>query len=370
MKKRILHILGALNIGGTEKRILDYHQYFVDKRLDIVCDVFTTKPINGNLEEEFLEIGSGIYKSDFKSKPLQALLEFYRLVKKNKYDIVHSHIYLTSGIFIFLSLIAGVPKRITQFHSTHDGKRNKVPRIIYRFLMRILIWVSSTDIIGISHTSLKRGLGSFKDDSRCDVIYNGIDYVQYNQKSNQSKQKLFNAEGKKIIVSVARMVPVKNHQTILDVISKVKDIEPNILFIWVGDGPERQEIELKIKNSGLRPYALLTGFRDDIAEVLSASDIFFLPSLWEGLGSVYLEALASGLPIVASNLGPIKEISHYFPNRCYLSEPCDVESHVNNIIKTFHRTDTPGTDVALLFQESPFRIQCSSEKYRKLFGLS
>ncbi|MDP3901944.1 MAG: glycosyltransferase [bacterium] len=145
------------------------------------------------------------------------------------------------------------------------------------------------------------------------VIYNGLDKYFFN-KNQSARIKLRNelgASSKSLaIITVASFTKKKGYGFLIDVYKQLEsDLNKYDVKIWlIGDGPEKKNIQLLITNYQLQDKVSLLGARQDIKELLNAADIFVLPSLWEGMPNALWEAMASGLPVIATNVGGVSEI--------------------------------------------------------------
>lgn len=146
------------------------------------------------------------------------------------------------------------------------------------------------------------------------VIPNGIDADGFTRRTDASdelaafRRSLGIASGKPVITTVARLHPQKGHRYLIQAALEVTIRLPEVLFLLVGDGAERDNILGKIKDSELEANFMLTGVRADIPAILSVTDIFVMPSLYEGMPNAILEAMAAEVPVVATGVGGVPEI--------------------------------------------------------------
>ena len=122
------------------------------------------------------------------------------------------------------------------------------------------------------------------------------------------RQELGLNENDFVVGVVSRLEEGKGHQDILRVIPQILEKKKNIKFLFIGDGPLRNELESFAKNANINNHVIFTGLRLDVAEILKSIDIFCLASLYEGMGRVVLEAQASGKPVIANRIGGIPNI--------------------------------------------------------------
>ena len=115
----------------------------------------------------------------------------------------------------------------------------------------------------------------------------------------------------RIVLTVARYTEQKDHRTLLDAIPAILAFEPRARFVWVGTGPLQDSLMDAVRRQGLDRYVLFLGQRDDVPELMGAADIFALPSRFEGLPLVVLEAMAAGVPVVATRVcGTAEAVRH------------------------------------------------------------
>ncbi len=139
------------------------------------------------------------------------------------------------------------------------------------------------------------------------VIPNGIDTAQFAVPTDRRDEFGF-APSTPIVGMIARLVPDKDPQTFVRMARHVADVAPEARFLMVGDGPLRPHVERLVGELNLARWVTLTGFRGDVPAVLATVDIIVLPSLWEGLPLVVLEAMAAAKPVVASALPSLAEV--------------------------------------------------------------
>ncbi|MFX0197534.1 MAG: glycosyltransferase family 4 protein, partial [Candidatus Hodarchaeota archaeon] len=106
----------------------------------------------------------------------------------------------------------------------------------------------------------------------------------------------------RVLGTVARFTEQKGHQYLIDAAPKIVSAFPDVYFVFVGDGPLRSELHFKVHQLGLDSQVLFLGFRSDVRDLLNAFDVFVLPSLYEGLPNVVLEAMACGKPVIATEV--------------------------------------------------------------------
>lgn len=136
----------------------------------------------------------------------------------------------------------------------------------------------------------------------------GLDTTRFLSETNreEKRRELGFSDETSVLLSVGELIPRKNHRVIIDAVSKLND--KNIQYLIVGRGEKKDELESYIKTLGLEENVHLLGFRTDVVDLCRASDVFCFPSLQEGLGMATLEAMAAGIPCVASNVRGTTEL--------------------------------------------------------------
>jgi sugar transferase (PEP-CTERM/EpsH1 system associated) len=220
-------------------------------------------------------------------------------------DLVHTRNWGTIDGIIGARL-AGVPAVV---HSEHGRDRATLPRRRTWALLALSPWVDA--VVAVSE-HLRRHLHSDVgiDDSKISVIRNGVDARRFQPVPDRAalRQRLGFEPGQSIVIAVGRLDPVKNYPLLIDAFSLVRQRAANALLVIVGDGPERARIEQHIAQRRLSSIVRLVGHRDDVEDWLAAADVFAHPSSFEGMANAALEAMAAGLPVVATRVGGFEEI--------------------------------------------------------------
>ena len=336
-KIKIIHIITSLNIGGAEKLLLD-----LVKNLDKeIYEVKITTVVGGGiLIREFEE--AGIEVKIFKKKSrlgLEVIWKISRYLRKEKPQIVHTHLFGGDTWGRIAAILARVPLIISTEHNTNvdEGISKRLVKKFLSFFTAKIVAVSETVK---AYSVLKDHISKKK----IEVILNGVNLDKFLSIS----QKEFGDPP--IIGIVGRLEEQKGHKYLFEALNLLKVI-PWTLWI-IGEGSRRAELERLAKNLDLRERVMFLGVRDNIPEILDKMDIFVLPSLWEGLSLALVEAAASAKPIVASKIGGIEEIVEN-EKTGLLIEPKNVKSL------------TDGLERILLGEEDALKMGCSARAYVK-----
>jgi len=353
---KVLQVLGRMQRGGAEMRTLE-----VIRRLDpqrIRCDVCALSGKAGSLDAEVEAAGGEVHHLGL--GPLFPL-RFVSLIRLKEYDVVHSHVHLASGFILFLSRQAGVQRRIAHFRNTDDGRGESVCETGRRFILRSLIDFSATRILAVCAGALDAVWGEkWRRDPRFEVVYNGMDLERFKGAPDREevRSELGLAEGP-VYIHIGRFDPPKNHRRLVEIFAALSRRTPGSRLLLVGRGGNDLEDEARSRADelGVSDSIVFAGERDDVPRLLRAADLLILPSQWEGLPGVVLEALASGLPVLASDLPGVREIAERTRGVTPLSlARSDQEwaAAAEDILET--RTET------LLEPGSPFDVAVSVEK--------
>lgn len=313
-KINLLYVITKLELGGAQKQLLSLIARIDKKRYNI----FLITAHQGLLIEDALSIeGLFLRRSRFLERPINplkdflALTEIYRFIKKNKIDIVHTHSSKAGILGRWAARLANVSVIIHTIHSwSFHPWQNPIVRQIYIFLEHLTARATNR-LIAVSNYDIQKGVRSrIARREKYVLIRYGIDkkeFIDYNSFLNKREELAITPE-QVVVGMVACLKPQKAPQDYIRVASLVTKIFPQTKFLLVGDGVLRPRVEKLIKKLNLNESIILTGWRRDIPQLLSAIDIFVLTSLWEGLPVAVLEALASSKPVIANNTGGIKEI--------------------------------------------------------------
>ena len=240
-------------------------------------------------------------------KDIKAFWHLYRLFRKYKFDIVHTHSSKTGVIGRLAAKLAGVPMIVHTVHGyAFPAAKSKLEKNI--FLAMEWLGTKCSDKIICLHDADKKiaeeALGA--KSSQLIVLANGVNINKFNPPTIEQKQdirtKLDLPSDAIVIGMVGRLWQQKNPKLLLSAAIAILKDRKNVHFVFAGDGELRAELEDKVNSFGLSSNIHFLGWRNDTESVLKAFDIFVLPSLWEGMPLAILEAQATGLPCIVSNI--------------------------------------------------------------------
>lgn len=301
----IVHLIYRLDFGGLETLLVEcINRITSDQyRQAIIClkdyTDFSKKITQPNVELFALNKAPGL--------GLGTHVKLWKLLVRLKPAILHTY-NLPSVEYNFTATLAGVPIRIHAEHGRDasdpcgKNRKHKLLRQFMIYFVHCFVPVSS-DL----RDWLKNRVHI--PDRKIRLIHNGVDTDVFTPDDKKSK----NTNQYFVIGSVGRIEDVKNHSGLIDAFialrSKVTaDQAQQLRLVIVGDGPLLPSLKEKIVNSGIESYVTLTGARNDIPELLKTFSVFALSSIAEGTPVVILEAMASGLPVVATRVGGVPEV--------------------------------------------------------------
>lgn len=284
--------------AGLETMLMNYYRNI--NRNEIQFDFLTHRPEKGAYDDEIKELGGRVYHAPRlypQNYPayFKWMAKFFE--KHPEYKIVHSHIDTMSYFPLLAAKKAEIPFRIAQSHSSRIGRDFKWP--IKFFALKRLPYVANIYFA----CGQKAGEFVFKD-RKFTVINNAIDTnkFKYDDAIRANKRnELGIAEDTFVIGHVGRFNYVKNQLFLIDIFREILVSRPNSKLILCGKGEDLDKIKEKISNLEIEDKAIILVDRDDVNELYQAMDVFVMPSLFEGLPVVGVEAQTNGLPTIFSN---------------------------------------------------------------------
>lgn len=323
VRRRVLHVFARMGRGGAEMRTLDLVRE-VDRDY-FRFDFCTLSARPGELDREVQDLGGTLRPCPLGwSFPLR----FLAMLRRGRYDVIHSHVHHFSGAVLRLSAQVGIPVRIAHFRSSGDGRGDGWRRRCQRALMCRWIDRSATHILAVSEAAMEGAWGSaWRTDPRCEVVYNGLPYAPFRGPTErESVRREFGFPHDAFLaIHVGRLATEKNHPRLLAVFERLLAHRADARLLLVGSGEPAAEtlVRHEIAQRHLGRRVAMAGDRSDVPRLLKAADVLVFPSLREGLPGAILEACAAGTPVVASDLPAIREIAGELPLLAHLplSEP-------------------------------------------------
>lgn len=355
---RVLQIVGLACNGGVEAVVLNYYRHMDNSKVQF--DFVVHKNPAENFVAEVKKGGGRLYDVTPYNKNIFAFTyEIYQIIKDGHYDIVHSNMNSVSGFPLFAAWLAGAKVRILHNHTTDtktEGFRTILKRVLRPFAKMFAnrYWACSN--LAGEWMYGKKAVQSGK----ITIIPNAIDLEKFAfnpDKRNLLRQKL-GLENEFVLGHIGRFVYQKNHSFLIDVFAEVARVKPEARLMLIGDGELRKTIEEKVANLCLQDKVLFLGNRNDVADLYNAMDIFLLPSHYEGLPVVGVEAQANGLKCIMSD--QVTEECRLTNNIYFINLHREIKKWVFEIVREKKEHDREAIEKV---KKAGFDIQESAGKF-------
>ena len=308
-ENRILQVnVDQIDYGGVYALVMAMYKE-LRKHSDIQFDFCAFEKFQNTEEIKKIEaMGGHVYYIGYEgNKALRQFVHFHRyrkFLKEHPYHTIHAHGDLAFKLFIysFGAKLAHVPQIILHSHSSGvDGTHRKIKWLAHK-IFRPLISYTATDYLACSEKA-KEWMYTNKIQKKVIVIKNGIDTSRYayNQELRNYLRKKYNLENKFVIGQIGGFKYVKNHAFSLKVMREYIKYDESAIMIFVGKGELEKDIRELTTQYDLNDRVVFWGGSDEVDKLLQMMDAIIMPSYFEGLPMVAIEAQASGLPIVLSD---------------------------------------------------------------------
>lgn len=297
-KIRVAHVAGGLTTGGVESVIYNYMSHIDRERYELTFITYDTP--EPQVARKFQELGFQIFEVPKKKEHFfKSCIAVYGILRKRHIQIVHSHMTHMCFITNILGYFSGA--RILIAHSHLALRTTGIKGLCYN-IFKWLSVVTATDYFACGEAASEYLFGK-KLKHQVYLLHNAIDLDLYAQteERRRSVKKQFGLSDKTVIGHVGRFTEQKNQGFLIEVLKKYAELNPDSCMMLIGDGPLKKETERAAEDNGIKDKVLFFGSRQDVQELLGAMDLFVLPSLYEGLPLVLIEAQAAGLGILASD---------------------------------------------------------------------
>ncbi len=301
----ILILDNSFDMGGLEKKLFDFTGSLDRRHFNVaVCCLKS----GGYFKHAFTEMGIQFYDNLLKNKyDVTAYARLVRIIKKENIDLIYSFLHPNTVLFSSAAKIRKhVGSWIVSVHATGSAAGG---RLVKPYLKPFLKGVDRFIAVANAHKKYlarEEGLPSAK----IEVIHNGVDTSKYipGQPDEGLRSLLGLKKNYPVITTVASLKPLKCVDVFLEAAALILGSGIDANFLVVGDGPERGALEKSARELGLGEKVVFAGLRDDVYDLLRLSDIFVLSSKTEAFPNVILEAMAAGLPVVATDVGSVREL--------------------------------------------------------------
>lgn len=294
---RILCVFACLDRGGAETMCMELYRNMDKEKIQFDFVKHTSNI--GQYENEITDLGGRIFEAPkFSGYNLISYANWWKkhFLLHPEHKIVHGHYFTISYIYF---LIAKHMNRLTIAHSHSSGI--KTASLKYWLAEKFVKMVECVaDYRFACSEQAGKWMYPHKDFY---ILHNAIDLEKFSfsLEKRVAIRHMFHLKDELVLGSVGNFTNAKNPLGLVDVFCEISKIYSNAKLLWVGDGPLRKEAEKKVEEIGLSKTVIFTGVRSDVDQLMQAMDVFLLPSLWEGLPVVTVEAQAAGLPCLISD---------------------------------------------------------------------
>jgi L-malate glycosyltransferase len=297
---RVLHVVYGLHSGGMEHGVVKLVNGLDRARVQsAICSTVPAGDIRRQLRPDV-----PLFELHRRSGNDPGIVrQLSRVFRQAQPDIVHTHAWGTLLEGLIAARLARVPVVVHGEHGTMQLRRHQ------RWLQYVG-WSGADQVLSVSSRLRERMAREVRFPvARIRTIRNGVDLARFETSDRSAaRDRLQLAPDVPVIVAVGRLVPVKDHATLLRAVAVLRQEREDVCLVLAGDGPLREDLVQQARALEIDAHVRLLGHRGDVECVMAAGDVFVQSSVSEGLSNTILEAMASGLPVVATNVGGADEM--------------------------------------------------------------
>lgn len=355
---RIAQMMTDMNYGGVEMVIMNYYRHIDRSRFQF--DFYALEGSKIPQREEIETLGGRVFvvtRYTHVPEYEKALIKYF---KEEQYQIVHSNMNTLSVFSLYAAKKAGVPNRIVHNHST--AGKGETRKNIMKYMLRPFSKLYPTKLVACSKYA---GEWIYGKDADFTVFNNAIEVERfaYNPEIRKSVRKELGLDGKFVVGHVGRFCYQKNHDKLIDIFAEIKKKENNAVLMLIGEGELENAVKAKTKQLGHENDVLFLGKRNDINRIYQAMDVFVLPSRYEGLPVVGVEAQTAGLPCIFS--GEVTDETKILPSSMFIPLDASAENWANAVIESVKKYERK--DVSTEIRKAGFDIKEQAEKMMKMY---
>ena len=296
--ERVAVIMGKMHSGGKKNLVMEYYRN-IDKS-KIQFDFFCDADSNAIPQEEIEKLGGRVYQIAPYQNIFKNMRQMKDICKKNNYKIIHAYNGTMNLFPMFVGWQCGIPIRISESISmAHSADKKTILKNILKPFSKMF----ATNFMANGEACGRWQFGDkLFDEGKVKVFKTVIntDVNKYNEELRNATRKEYGIENNIVIGHIGRLTEQKNTLFIIDIFNALVKKEPKAKLLIIGDGNLREAMLAKIDEYGIKDHVLYLGRREDIPRFYNAMDCFLLPSLYEGLPVVGVEAENCGLPMFFS----------------------------------------------------------------------
>lgn len=354
---KICYVIGTLEIGGAEKQLLKLIKGMDREKFAPVVIALRS----GLLKEEFEKVVKVIVVGKRWKVDLLFLIRLISIIRKERPDILHTFMFTANTWGRIAGIVSGVPVIIASERCVDIWKKwyhKWIDKILLKFTYKV---VGNSNSVKKFYQRIEK-----IPEHKIEVIYNGVDLEEFKNiditlPDIQKKGFLIGTGGRftqqKGLINLLMAIP--------DVLKEIPDTK----FIFVGDGPLRRNFEDFVQKKGISNSVIFTGYRKDILSIFSLCDVIVVPSLFEGMPNIVLEAMALKKPVIATNIPEIAELIEDGKNGLLVpvkNNVKDIAEKILYLLKNPEERKKMGEEAYNLIVKK-FTIENTVKKYEELY---
>lgn len=367
-KSNILILDNELGVGGSERLMVDFVKHFDRNRFAVkICCLKE----GGYFKNVMVELGVPVFEKLLRHKyDVLAFRRLARIIKEESIDLIDTYAHANTVIFSYMAKVSGLVKGfVVGFHAMGGPTGQKlIPAYVKPFL-------DGADVFVACANRHKQYLAEIEGlpAARIEVIHNGVDTTKFHPaepgNGKQLREQLGINRAETVLTSVASLKPVKCVDVLLKASADPVRGRKDTRILIVGDGPERNNLEALAADLGMRERVIFTGIREDVDEILRISDILVLASRTETFPTVVLEAMASGLPVITTDVGSVREMVEENNSAVVVpyGDPYALSTAIKNLLEDKEKATRYGERGRSIVTEK-FRVETMCEKREQLLA--
>ncbi len=296
---RIAQIMGKMENGGVESVVMNYYRHIDRNKIqfDFIVDADSSVPQRAEIES----LGGRVIEVPPYQKIEKYIKSLKKVFKENNYKIVHSHLNTLSVFPLYAAKRAGVPVRIAHNHSTAGKGEHK--KNVLKYMLRPFAKLYPTHLAACSEYAGDWLFGKGAVGRGEVTVFNNaidLDKFRFNKEVRDSVRKELGVEESFVVGHVGRFCYQKNHEFLIDIFDEIRKRRKDSVLLLIGEGGLMADVKKQAAENGLKDCVRFLGNRTDVNRLYQAMDVFVLPSRYEGLGMVAVEAQIAGVKTYVS----------------------------------------------------------------------
>lgn len=324
MKLKTLHINTEKTWRGGEQQTLYLLRGLVELGHGVTLVAQPGSPMARRGREDGVRVVEMAMRSE---GDLPAVWRLASLMKRETFDIVHSHTGHAHTLAWFAAYFGGRPRRIVSRRVDFSIYKHRLSTSLLKYSLGADLYICVSE--AVRRVLIADGV----DPRRLHVAYSCIDGSRFDENDGLALRREFGiTNGSPVIGNVGHMVDHKGQEYLVDAMPRVLRSVPDARFFIVGEGKLKKKLEARAEALGVAGSLYTPGFRPDVPDFMGMFDVFVMPSKMEGLGTSVLDALAAGKPVVATRTGGIPEMIQHGRNGI-LVQPCNPDDLARGILR-------------------------------------